>query len=84
METCKLDIYERVTNQIVAAIEAGAGNFRMPWLAAAGGSPLPVNATSKRCYRGINVLALWGGHTPRGTRVTSGQPISSGKSFEPV
>ena len=59
METCKLDIYEKVTNQIVAAIEAGAGNFRMPWHAAAGESPLPVNAASKRCYRGINVLALW-------------------------
>ena len=59
METCKLDIYEKVTNQIVAAIEAGASNYRMPWHAAAGGSPLPVNAVSKRGYRGINVLALW-------------------------
>ena len=59
METSNLDIYERVTNQIVAAIEAGAGNYRMPWHAAAGESPLPVNAVSKRGYRGINVLALW-------------------------
>jgi antirestriction protein ArdC len=48
-----------VTNQIIAAIEAGAGNYRMPWHAAAGESPLPVNAVSKRGYRGINVLALW-------------------------
>ena len=25
------DIYERVTNQIIAAIEAGAGEYRMLW-----------------------------------------------------
>jgi len=26
------DIYATVTDQLVAAIEAGAGNWRMPWL----------------------------------------------------
>jgi antirestriction protein ArdC len=66
METSKLDIYEKVTNQIIAAIEAGAGNFRMPWHAAAGESPLPVNAASKRGYRGINVLALWAAARAKG------------------
>ena len=55
------DIYERVTNQIVAAIEAGASTYqgRMPWHVSAGESPMPINAASKRLYRGINVLALW-------------------------
>jgi antirestriction protein ArdC len=66
METSKLDIYEKVTNQIIAAIEAGAGNFRMPWHAAAGESLLPVNAASKRGYRGINVLALWAAARAKG------------------
>lgn len=27
----KTDLYQRVTNQIIAAIEAGAGKYRMPW-----------------------------------------------------
>lgn len=27
----RTDIYTRVTNEIVAAIEAGAGEWRMPW-----------------------------------------------------
>ena len=66
METSKLDIYEKVTNQIIAAIEAGAGNFRMPWHAAAGESLLPVNAASKRGYRGMNVLALWAAARAKG------------------
>ena len=58
MNTQHQDIYERVTNQIVTAIEAGAGNYRMPWHVSAD-STLPMNAASKRFYRGINVLALW-------------------------
>ena len=27
----KADVYERVTSQIVNAIEQGTGNWRMPW-----------------------------------------------------
>ena len=32
----KLDIYSRVTNEIINAIEAGATEFRMPWHTHAG------------------------------------------------
>ena len=66
METEKLDIYQKVTNQIIAAIEAGATSCRMPWHVTAEQSPMPVNAASKRLYRGINVLVLWASAAAKG------------------
>jgi antirestriction protein ArdC len=62
------DIYQQVTDQIVAAIEAGAkGEWRMPWhVKAADGDPMPFNVVSKRHYRGVNVLALWSVAKSRG------------------
>ena len=53
------DIHQHVTNQIIAAIERGAGDFRPPWRRGAGGLMRPVNIASKKAYRGVNVLALW-------------------------
>lgn len=54
------DIYQRITDRIIAAIEAGVGDWRMPWHSRNGGAPvLPVNAVSGRPYRGVNVVALW-------------------------
>src|SRR5689334_7073822 len=53
------DIYERITNQIVAAIEAGAGTYRMPWHVTEAERFTPVNVTSGKAYRGVNVLSLW-------------------------
>ena len=54
----KPDVYTRITNQIIAAIEAGADAFQMPWHSE--GSVLrPVNAFNGKAYRGVNVLALW-------------------------
>lgn len=61
--TERADVYQRVTDRIVAAIEAGAkaGDWRMPWHAGADGRPAaaPVNAATGKPYRGVNVLALW-------------------------
>ena len=51
------DVYTRVTNEIIKAIEAGVGEYRMPWHQNAGG--LPKNAATKSFYHGINTLALW-------------------------
>jgi antirestriction protein ArdC len=53
------DIYERVTNQIIAAIEAGAGEYRMPWHHGGSSITTPVNVASRKAYRGVNVIALW-------------------------
>ena len=59
MNTEKKDIFERVTDQIVKAIEEGADSYRMPWKTSGNFISSPVNAVSKKAYRGINVLILW-------------------------
>ena len=59
MRTEKLDIYGEITKQIVEAIEAGADNYQMPWHANGADSVLPVNVSTHRPYRGINVMMLW-------------------------
>ena len=53
------DIYERVTSQIIAAIEAGAGEYRMPWHHDGSAITTPVNVASRKGYRGVNILSLW-------------------------
>lgn len=54
----RFDLYRTVTDKIVAAIEAGAGAFVMPWhVSAATGRP--INALTGHGYRGVNVVALW-------------------------
>ncbi|TPJ14424.1 DUF1738 domain-containing protein [Mesorhizobium sp. B2-7-3] len=55
----RTDIYERVTSQIIAAIEAGADDYRMPWHHDGSAITTPVNVASQKAYRGVNVIALW-------------------------
>jgi antirestriction protein ArdC len=59
MKEQRFDIHQHITNQIVAAIEAGAGEFRLPWHRAAGSVMRPVNVASKKPYQGVNILTLW-------------------------
>lgn len=59
MNTNREDVYTRVTNQIVKAIEEGVTRCRMPWHITGADCFCPINALSKRPYRGINVLTLW-------------------------
>ena len=40
----RTDIYTRVTNEIVAAIEAGAGSWTMPWHHDGSATSRPINA----------------------------------------
>jgi antirestriction protein ArdC len=51
------DLYQKVTDKIVAALEAGTPPWIKPWNAGAD-SGLPVNAGTQRAYRGINVVLL--------------------------
>lgn len=60
------DTYERVTGQIVEAIQAGAGSYRLPWHVRAKDALLPANAATGRPYRGVNVLVLWAEGLRRG------------------
>ena len=66
MKEDRFDIHQHITNQIVAAIEHGAGEFRLPWHRSAGNIMRPVNVVSKKPYRGINVLALWASAEEKG------------------
>lgn len=52
------DVYERVTNEIIEAIEAGTPEFRMPWHRS-GTASMPRNAATGSYYRGVNTVALW-------------------------
>ncbi len=51
-------VYQSITDQIVASIEAGAGAFTMPWHRDTGAT-MPTNALTGSTYNGVNVIALW-------------------------
>jgi len=57
----KADIYQQVTDQLIAALEAGASPWRKSWNdeTGAGALHLPRRANGE-FYRGINTLLLWG------------------------
>ena len=57
----KTDVYERITNRIVAELEQGVRPWLQPWNAehAAGRITRPLRAGGLP-YQGINVLMLWG------------------------
>jgi len=59
MSEQRADLYKKVTDQIIAAIEAGAGKWRMPWHHDGTLVARPVNVATSRRYRGINRLILW-------------------------
>jgi antirestriction protein ArdC len=60
MTAARIDLYTRVTDQIVAELEAGVRPWVQPWDAAHAAGPvsrpLRFNAVP---YRGINVVLLW-------------------------
>lgn len=69
MDQAPRDLYQQVTNSIIAAIEAGAGEYRMPWnprLCGGAEVAIPYNAVRGYGYRGINILTLWAGQQAAG------------------
>ena len=60
------DVYARVTDQIINAIEQGLGNWRMPWHTSGRFASSPINATSRKAYRGINTVCLWAAAEAKG------------------
>jgi antirestriction protein ArdC len=59
MDTNRNDIYERITAQILQAVERGACSYSMPWHRTGGETFTPINAQSRKPYRGVNVVSLW-------------------------
>src|ERR1700676_1165597 len=64
--TNQRDVYARVTDQIVTAIEQGVGTWRMPWHTSGRFAFSPINVASKRPYRGINTVCLWAAAQAKG------------------
>jgi antirestriction protein ArdC len=57
--TSRFDVHEAITNQIIAAIDAGTGKLQMPWHRSGANIMRPVNVASGNAYRGVNTVALW-------------------------
>jgi len=51
------DLYQEVTDKILAQMEAGTAPWVRPWTGTEGG--MPFNAVSGKAYRGINTMLLW-------------------------
>jgi antirestriction protein ArdC len=53
------DVYQKVTDAIVSAIEQGAGSYRMPWVVRQDKGFSPISIATVKPYRGVNTLVLW-------------------------
>ena len=58
----RANLYDEITNKIIAELEAGRVPWVQPWGTAVARAPLamPKNASTSRQYSGVNVLILWG------------------------
>jgi antirestriction protein ArdC len=80
----RASLYDDITGTIIAQLESGCVPWVQPWGTAAAKAPLamPKNASTGRCYSGINVLILWGAVIQHGfpaqTWLTFRQALSLG------
>lgn len=56
------DAMQKVTQQVIDAMEQHGTNWTKPWVSNGGGmaSGLPINVTTRKAYRGINIMLLGG------------------------
>jgi antirestriction protein ArdC len=54
----KVDAYQVITDRIIELLESGTAPWRKPWSARAGAGSLPTSMSTRRPYRGINVMIL--------------------------
>ncbi|BEN64645.1 TPA: DUF1738 domain-containing protein [Yersinia enterocolitica] len=55
----KTDIYQTVTDSIIAALETGVKPWACPWQRTPGMSGLPSNYATGMAYGGMNIMLLW-------------------------
>jgi antirestriction protein ArdC len=70
-----MNVYEIVTEQIIAQLEAGTAPWRRPWITSA-----PKNLVSGKEYRGINTFMLSASGFPRPEWLTFNQASKLGAS----
>ena len=54
-----VDTRQRLTDAIIAEIEKGAADWKMPWHRPGATFALPRNIETDKAYSGINILSLW-------------------------
>lgn len=64
----RANLYNEITDKIIAELEAGRVPWVQPWGTAAAKAPLamPKNASTNRQYSDVNILILWGAVIERG------------------
>jgi antirestriction protein ArdC len=60
------DLYQHVTDSIIADLEKGVASWVKPWKTGNGGGVMPMNAVTKRAYSGVNIPILWHAAIARG------------------
>jgi antirestriction protein ArdC len=55
-EMANREVYQKITDRMIAALEKGTVPWRKPWTVAGGGRPRSMSTGQP--YRGINVLLL--------------------------
>ncbi|EMU6897380.1 DUF1738 domain-containing protein [Serratia marcescens] len=60
------DIYQSVTDSIIAALEAGVKPWSCPWQRVPGMSGLPSNYATGAAYSGMNIMLLWSSASEQG------------------
>ena len=59
-ESPKFNLYQVVTDRIIASLKTGVIPWEKPWKASQyTGGPFPRNVSTGRPYRGINIMLLW-------------------------
>ena len=66
-QTDRTNVYQDITDAIIADLENGCVPWAQPWDSAASMVPLtiPRNGSTLRPYSGINILTLWSAVTKR-------------------
>lgn len=62
----RANLYEQITNRIIAELEAGRVPWVQPWVSSRAAIGMPYNAVSNRRYSGLNILTLWNAVVERG------------------
>ena len=62
----RTDLYQDITDRIIIQLEQGRVPWVQPWDSAAAALDLPVNASTRARYSGINILILWSAMIERG------------------
>ncbi|MCG5491752.1 MULTISPECIES: ArdC family protein [Klebsiella] len=62
----RTDIYQTVTDNIIAALEAGVKPWSCPWQRVSGMSGLPSNYATGVAYSGMNIMLLWSSASKQG------------------